>query len=66
MTVAAEHDQIVCRICARLAPGDNVMNLELIPPSAGLAFPAVPLQDLLPQLLVGNRIQAKRAMLRDG
>jgi hypothetical protein len=66
MAVAAEHDQIVCRIRARLAPGDEVVEVELIPPSAGLASPAVPLQDFLAQLLVGNGVPAKRAMLRDG
>ena len=47
MAPAAEHDEVPFAICARLAPPDHVVDLELIAPAAVLAFPAVPLQDML-------------------
>jgi hypothetical protein len=47
MTVATEDNEVFFAICPRLAPPDHVVDLELIAPAAVLAFPAVPLQDML-------------------
>jgi len=46
VTGAAQDDEVPFAICARLAPADHVMDLELIAPATVLAFPAVPLQDI--------------------
>jgi hypothetical protein len=46
VTAAAQGDEVLLAICARLAPPDHVVDLELIASAATLAFPAIPLQDV--------------------
>jgi hypothetical protein len=57
VTITAKSDQVVLGILALMAPESQVMNFDCGERAAGLASPAVSLQDLLAQYLVGVRIQ---------
>jgi hypothetical protein len=57
VTLRAKADEILVGVFALLAPALNVMNLKPGYRSAVQASPAVSLQDLLAQYLVGVRIQ---------
>jgi hypothetical protein len=41
VTAAAQDDEVLIAICARLAPPDEVVDLELIARATTLAFPTV-------------------------
>jgi hypothetical protein len=59
VTAAAQDDEVLFAICARLAPADHVVDLEPIAPAAVLAFPAIPLQDFQLQLAVTLGVEPK-------
>src|SRR5512135_695773 len=59
MTVGAEGNQIAVRVVAHAAAGRLVVDFELIAPAAALAAPAVTLQDLLSQPVVGLGLKLK-------
>ncbi len=52
MTAAAKDDEIGLAIASRLAPADDVMDLQLIAPATVLAFPPVAPEDLDFEILV--------------
>ena len=55
----AQGDQIVLGVVSELAPRVDVVDVEFARAPATLATPAIPLQDLLAQALVGLWVKLK-------
>jgi len=60
VTAAAEDDEVLFAICSRLAPANNVMDLELVSSATLLALPFIPFQDLATQVAITAGIEPKR------
>ena len=59
VAVRAQGDQIALGVISRLAPPDQVVDLQLVAPAAVLAFPAIPLEDFHLQLAVTLGVETK-------
>jgi hypothetical protein len=60
VTAAAQDDEVRFPIGSRLAPPNNVMDLELVSSATVLALPSIPLQDLATQVAITAGIEPKR------
>jgi hypothetical protein len=59
MALITQGNQVLLAIRSQLAPQNKMMDLQLIAPAAGLAFPAIPLQDFQLQLTVTFGVEPK-------
>ena len=59
MTATAQDDEIFLAISSRLAPANDVMNLELIAPTTVLTLPMIALENFLRELAVRREIEPK-------
>ena len=57
MTIRTEGNQILLRVCSRVAPKLPMMDFQVCHRAAGLTAPVISDQDLLPKILVGERIK---------
>lgn len=64
MACGAERDEVCVRVVTRTAGGLRVVYLKIRHRSTPLTSPSVATQDLLPQPLVGNRIQPQAGRVR--
>ncbi len=59
VAACAEGDEVVLGVVSELTPRVDVVNMEFDRAPAALAAPAIPLQYLLAEALIGLRVQPK-------